>query len=142
MKKWHVGLVVLFILTDVFLFFKILLSQGNIQIFNPQGMIAVEQKQLLIIYLCLMLLIIIPVVISGYFIAWKYRSGNTKAHYNPNGKHSLFSEILVWALPTSIVIVMSVVTWSATHKLDPTKQIVSTNKPLTVQVVSLRWKWL
>jgi cytochrome o ubiquinol oxidase subunit 2 len=32
--------------------------------------------------------------------------------------------------------------WPAAHKLDQHKAIVSNVKPLTIQVVALRWKWL
>lgn len=32
--------------------------------------------------------------------------------------------------------------WPSTHKLDPRKQISSNQKPITIQVVAMRWKWL
>ena len=33
-------------------------------------------------------------------------------------------------------------TWISTHKLDPYRPLDVEGKPLTIQVVSLRWKWL
>src|ERR1051326_2871085 len=102
-----------FILLDVFLFFKILLNQGNIQIFNPQGLIALQEKNLIILYVVLMFLIVIPVFIFTAYTAWKFRSGNTKASFTPNAKYSIHSEIIVWALPAAIVLIMSVITWNA-----------------------------
>ncbi|HSA84532.1 MAG TPA: ubiquinol oxidase subunit II, partial [Patescibacteria group bacterium] len=142
MKKWYHILILILIIINVFLFFKILLSQGNIQLFNPQGMIALQQRDLLITYVLIMLVIVIPVFIVTYFIAWKYRSSNAKAHFTPEAKYSKFSEGLLWVFPTIIVIIMSVITWEATHRIDPHKPITSDVKPLTIQVVALQWKWL
>lgn len=142
MKKISLAIILTLIAIDIILVFKILLSQGNIQVLNPQGLIAFQQKDLLITYVFLMLLIVIPVLVAGYFIAWKYREGNSKADYKPDEKHSTFSEAMLWVFPTIIVIIMSVVTWDATHKIDPHQPIQSSVKPLTIQVIALQWKWL
>jgi cytochrome o ubiquinol oxidase subunit 2 len=37
---------------------------------------------------------------------------------------------------------MAVVTWHASHKLDPYKPLMSDVLPLEIQVVALDWKWL
>jgi cytochrome o ubiquinol oxidase subunit 2 len=37
---------------------------------------------------------------------------------------------------------MIVITWKATHALDPFKPLKKELKPLTIQVVALDWKWL
>ena len=37
---------------------------------------------------------------------------------------------------------MAIVTWNATHKLNPYKPLESEIKPLTVQVIAIDWKWL
>src|SRR6185503_871767 len=108
----------------------------------PQGLIALQQKNLILMYVSLMLLIILPVLIIGSVIAWKYRASNTKAEYTPNTKHSAWSEIRLWIPPTCIVLIMSIVTWQATHQIDPHKPIKSNVKPLTIQVIALQWKWL
>src|SRR5687768_2131778 len=142
MKKVLLGFVFALVFIDILLLLKILLSLGNIQIFNPMGMIAVAQRDLIITYVLLMLVIVIPVLAAGYFIAWKYRAGNTKAHHKPNEKYSARSEALLWVFPTIIVIIMSVITWFATHKLDAHKPIQSNVKPLVIQVIALQWKWL
>ena len=34
------------------------------------------------------------------------------------------------------------ITWIGSHQLEPSKPLVSPNKPIKVQVVSLDWKWL
>jgi cytochrome o ubiquinol oxidase subunit 2 len=47
-----------------------------------------------------------------------------------------------WALPSLLILVLSIVTWNSSHALDPYKRLDSVKKPLQVQVVSLNWKWL
>jgi len=142
MKISHLGIIITLIIINVILFIKILLSQGTIQFFNPQGFIAIEQKKLLITYVSLMLLIVVPVVLTGYFIAWKYRSSNTKADFAPDRKQSAWSEIRLWIPSSTIILIMSFITWQATHNLDPYKPLVSSVKPIRVQVIALQWKWL
>ncbi len=105
-------------------------------------MIAYEQRNLIITYVSLMLLIVLPVIITGYFVAWKYRSSNTRAEFTPDAKHSAWSEIRLWIPSTTIVLVMSIVTWNAAHKLDSHKPLQNEVKPLTIQVIALQWKWL
>jgi cytochrome o ubiquinol oxidase subunit II len=133
-----IGLLIL----DLILMFKIAVGNSLFALFSPQGSIALQQKSLIITYVLIMLIIVVPVLVAGYFIAWKYRAGNTKADYKPEAKHSALSEALLWVFPTVIVIIMSIVTWGATHKLDAHKPIQSDVKPLTIQVVALQWKWL
>jgi len=40
------------------------------------------------------------------------------------------------------VMLLGSLCWVGSHELDPRKPLASTVKPLTVQVVSLDWKWL
>jgi cytochrome o ubiquinol oxidase subunit II len=132
----------LLLIIDFVLFFKILIGNSLVSFFTPQGFIALQQKNLLISYVLVMLIIVVPVFVATYFIAWKYRSSNAKAHFTPEAKYSGFSEALLWVFPTIIVIIMSVITWDATHKIDPHQPIKSDVKPLTIQVIALQWKWL
>src|SRR6266516_2588532 len=50
--------------------------------------------------------------------------------------------ILVWSIPAMTVFLVGGVAWVGSHDLSPRKPIVSTVKPLRVQVASLDWKWL
>ena len=54
----------------------------------------------------------------------------------------MFKELILWMIPTVVIAVMIVVTWRATHKLDPYRPLASDTKPLIIQVVALDWKWL
>jgi cytochrome o ubiquinol oxidase subunit 2 len=50
--------------------------------------------------------------------------------------------VLVWSIPAMTVLLVGGVAWVGSHDLDPRKPIASTVKPVTVQAVSLDWKWL
>lgn len=120
-------------------------------VMNPSGDIAMQQRDLILISTGLMLLIIIPVIIMTLFFAWKYRESNTEAEYKPEWHHSTRLEVWIWSVPVVIIIILGTITWIATHRLDPyrpldridaSRPITEEIKPLTVQVVSLDWKWL
>jgi cytochrome o ubiquinol oxidase subunit II len=110
---------------------------------HPKGMIAQGELNLIITIIVLMLIIIVPTFIFLLTTAWKYQAKNSKAKYDPEHQsRGVFGELILWIIPAIIVVVMSVVTWNATHELDPYKPIESEVKPLTIQVVALDWKWL
>lgn len=48
----------------------------------------------------------------------------------------------MWLIPCLIIIALGVITYRSTHALDPYKPIESDVKPITVEAVSLDWKWL
>jgi cytochrome o ubiquinol oxidase subunit II len=51
-------------------------------------------------------------------------------------------EMIVWSIPTMTVLLLSGIAWISSHDLDPARPLPTTTKPLTVEVVSLDWKWL
>lgn len=108
----------------------------------PSGSIGMAERDLMVRAVFLMLIVVIPVCVLAIFIAWHYREGNTKAKYTPNWEHSKMEELIWWSIPFEIVLVLSALTWTATHELDPMKNIPSSEAPLHVQVVALPWKWL
>lgn len=119
-----------------------LLHDYNFAVLNPRGVVAERQRQLIVFTTLLGLVVIVPVFILTFTIAWRYREGNTKARYTPDWDRNLLFESLWWGIPTIIIAVLSVVIWQSSHELDPYKQLASANKPLTIQVVALQWKWL
>lgn len=130
------------LLVEIILLAIVFLGDANIQILNPKGPIAKAQKDLIITVVGLMSLIAIPVYFMTFFVAYKYRSSNKKAKYDPDLKHGKIVETLWWVVPLSVVLVLATVVWKSTHKLDPQRAIASSVKPLTIQVVALQWKWL
>ena len=117
---------------------------------NAAGDVARQQGNLIWIATALMLLIIVPVICLTVLFAWRYRK-NANAVYQPEWDHSTRLELLIWGAPLLIIIVLGLVTWISTHKLDPyrpleridaQRKIAPGTEPLTVQVVALDWKWL
>jgi cytochrome o ubiquinol oxidase subunit 2 len=114
----------------------------TIAVLSPHGQIASKERQLIILSTALMLIVVVPVYLMTFGIAWKYREGNTKARYTPDWDHNAKLEFLWWAIPLAIITVLAIVTFKSSHELDPFKSINSRQKPLAIQVVALRWKWL
>ncbi|MBB1371952.1 MULTISPECIES: ubiquinol oxidase subunit II [Pseudoalteromonas] len=111
-------------------------------ILDPKGQIGIDEKNLIIIATVLMLLVVIPVIVMTLYFAWKYRDTQTHEIYAPKWAHSNKIEAVVWAVPIVIVVILGVITWQSTQALDPYKPIEGKGKHLTVEVVSLNWKWL
>lgn len=119
-----------------------LLSGCNIAVLSPEGPIAAAEKHILLITTGLMLLIVVPVIFMAIFFAWRYRASNKKSIYTPGWSDSLILEIIWWAIPIMIIIVLAVITWRSSHDLDPYRPLESSTNPVTIQAVSLQWKWL
>ena len=119
-----------------------LASGYNIQLLNPKGTVAAQQRDLMFIAIGMMLLVVVPVFVMTFVIAWKYRASNVKAKYDPEWDHSRTAETLWWAIPFAIIAVLAGITWVTSHSLDPYRPLASDTKPLRVQVVALQWKWL
>jgi cytochrome o ubiquinol oxidase subunit 2 len=88
------------------------------------------------------LAIVIPVILATLGVAFWFRASNERARYRPNFAYSGRLEMLVWSIPAMTVFLVGGVAWVGSHDLSPRKPIVSTVKPLRVQVASLDWKWL
>lgn len=116
----------------------------NIAVFNPAGTIASKERSLMMITLLLSVIVVVPVFALTIFIVLRYREGNTKPNkkYSPEWANSRWLELLWWAIPCAIILVLAVITWTSSHALDPFKQIDAGKKPLTIQVVAMNWKWL
>ena len=111
-------------------------------VLDPKGTISLAERGLMIHAVEFMLIVAIPVYILLFFFAWRYRAGNTKAKYMPDWEHGKMEELIWWAIPFEIVLVLGALTWGSTHALAPSKPLDSTTPPLVVDVVALQWKWL
>lgn len=112
-----------------------------IPVLQPAGIIADQERDLILLTTGLGVLVVVPVFIMLFTIAWKYRASNTKAKYQPDYKNS-WLEAIWWGIPCLIILVLSIITGIATHELDPYKPIESNKAPITIQVVALQWRWL
>ncbi|MDE2154599.1 MAG: ubiquinol oxidase subunit II [Xanthomonadaceae bacterium] len=129
----------------------LMLGGCNLVLLHPAGDVARQQSDLMIASVILMSLIIVPVLIATGVIAWRYRATNKDAEYDPEWDHSTQFELVVWAAPLLIIVVLGAMTWIGTHQLDPYRSltriaagrpVAADIRPLEVEVVSLDWKWL
>jgi cytochrome o ubiquinol oxidase subunit 2 len=127
------------------------LAGCNTVVMNPSGDIAKQEADLIVVSVILMLLIIVPVMILIIWFAHKYRASNTEAAYEPDWDHSTKLELVIWGAPLLIIIVLGLVTWISTHKLDPYRPldrlsegrpVPASAKPLVIEAVAMDWKWL
>ncbi len=111
-------------------------------LFNPKGVIAKQERDLMIVVTLLMLIVVIPVFVMAAWFPYKYRERNPSAKYRPNWDNNLKMEAVWWGLPILIIGIIAVITWRSTHRLDPFKPIAKTENQLNIQVIAMRWKWL
>jgi cytochrome o ubiquinol oxidase subunit 2 len=111
-------------------------------ILDPQGPIAAADKTILVDSVAIMLAIVLPTIVAIFGFAYWFRASNHRAHYWPDWEYSGRIELVVWSIPTLTVILLGGVAWIGAHELDPAKPIDGSSKPLTIQAVSLDWKWL
>lgn len=112
------------------------------QVINPVGWIALQERNLIVVAVSFMLLLAIPVLGAMFIIVWKYSANNEKTKYTPDWTGNMWLKSLWWAILCFYLVIFSGIVWTAAHRLDPYKQISSSEKPMTIQVVALQWKWL
>jgi cytochrome o ubiquinol oxidase subunit 2 len=120
----------------------LLLAGCNGGVLDPQGPVGRAERTILFNALAIMLAIVIPTILATLVFAWWFRAGNSRARYRPDWVYSGRLELLVWSVPTLVIVFLGGVIWVGSHDLDPARPLQSENKPLEVQVVSLDWKWL
>lgn len=141
-KLSHTILIIVFLLVDFACLIYLILRGTNIAIFNPKGLIAGEQMNLMLLIIGIIVTVAIPTVILLFIFAYKYRESNPKAAYDPNTRYGKGLDAIMWLIPSVFMVVLAVILWGATHKLEPNKVITSENKPIKVQAIAHRWKWV
>jgi cytochrome o ubiquinol oxidase subunit 2 len=111
-------------------------------ILDPQGPVAAADKMILIDSIAIMLAIVVPTIIAIFAFAWYFRASNTRAFYWPDWEYSGRLELVVWSIPALTIILLGGVAWIGSHQLDPAKPVAGTGQGITIQAVSLDWKWL
>lgn len=144
-NRLSVSIIVLLLLVGLAgfgVFLAFLLQGNNVALLNAKGFMAGEQRSLIIFSAMVLLGVAVPTVLFLYFIAWKYRESNQKATYKPHTHHGKGFVFTIWAIPSITMLILGFVMWPATHRLEPRKVLASPNKPITIQVISMRWKWV
>jgi cytochrome o ubiquinol oxidase subunit II len=115
----------------------------KVVVLNPKGEIGQHQLDLIILSTVLCLIVIVPVLILTFYLAWKYRhKPNGKAKYDPTWEHSTKLEVIWWGIPIIIIAILGTITVKYTHMLEPSRPLEHEAKPVVIQVTSLDWKWL
>jgi cytochrome o ubiquinol oxidase subunit 2 len=120
----------------------IILTACQPAILDPKGVVGIAQKTILIDSLAIMLAIVVPTIAATFAFAWWFRASNTRATYLPDWEYSGRIELIVWAIPVLVIVLLGGVAWIGSHELDPAKPLASNTPPLEVQAVALDWKWL
>lgn len=142
MKHKFTFALLIFLAVEILVVLMMLFSSGRMVMFDPQGAVALAERNLIITAAGLMALVVVPVLVLTFVIAWRYRAGNTKAKYSPNWDKNAVIEGIWWSIPCCIILVLAIITWNTTHSLDPFRPLESNVTPITIQVVALDWKWL
>jgi len=114
----------------------------QIGVLDPQGPVALGDNTIFLNATIVMLGVIIPVIIVTLAFAWWYRANNSRATRLPDWTYSGSIELVVWSIPVLIILFLGGVAWIGSHDLDPGRALKSGQKTITIEVVSLDWKWL
>jgi cytochrome o ubiquinol oxidase subunit II len=121
----------------------LLLGGCDAVVLDPQGPIGIAEKTILVDSLAIMLTIVAPTIAAILVFAWWFRASNTRATYLPDFSYSGRIELIVWAIPLLVIMLLGGgVVWIGSHDLDPAKPLASDTPPLEIQGISLDWKWL
>jgi cytochrome o ubiquinol oxidase subunit 2 len=118
------------------------LSACGTVVLKPGGPVGIAEKTILIDSMVIMLAIVVPTIVATFVVAWWFRASNTRSRYRPDWAYSGRIEMVTWAIPLLVIILLGGVTWIGSHELDPAQPLESKVSPLEVEVVSLDWKWL
>jgi cytochrome o ubiquinol oxidase subunit II len=111
-------------------------------VLDPHGPIAAAERTILLDATVIMLAVIVPVIVLTLAFAWWFRAGNKWARRDSEWAYSGAVEVTVWSIPALVILFLGGICWIGSHELDPARPLPAKAPPLTVQVVSLDWKWL
>jgi cytochrome o ubiquinol oxidase subunit II len=111
-------------------------------VLEARGPVGHADTTILIDSVVIMLAIVVPTILATLGFAFWYRAGNTRARHLPEWSHSGRIELVVWAIPALVIILLGGVSWIGSHELDPARPLKGDGPALDIQVVSLDWKWL
>lgn len=121
--------------------FTWLIYGKQIDVLNPAGVVAEEQRTILLFSLILSAFVVIPVFTILVYVSIKYRAKNQSSKYDPEWGESAKLEVVWWGVPIAIIAVLGTVIYTTTHSLDPYRKIAGSDA-VEVQVIGLQWKWL
>jgi len=121
--------------------FTILIRNGSLQLLEPAGYIATIQSHILYGFLIFATIIAVLLISSFFYVALRFQESK-RNRYQPEWHIRHVVITLVYAGMFVVISGASVMLWATAHQVDPYRPIDSSVKPVTIQVVALRWKWL
>ena len=116
-------------------------SPGDWPVLFPDGPIAFIERELLFTAVGLMLIVIVPVWLLALWVMLRYRAKDDDSNQAPDWQSGKVDAV-VWAVPALIVIAIGTLVWDYTHRLDPYRELASSEQAIEVQAVAQDWKWL
>lgn len=117
-------------------------------VLSPAGPVAAATNRLLLIDVGIMLLVIVPTLFLAAVFVRRYRATSHNGKYTPKWELSVPLEITVWGIPLVIVAILSYFVYTGIFAVNPynpgalKNSAAAADKPLTINVVALDWKWL
>lgn len=121
------------------------LAGCDFALFAPKGPVGEGIRNAMFLNVGLMLMIVIPTMLLAVYMVWRYRertNRESQTEYDPDWEHSTKIELVVWGIPIAIILVLAIITYITSFSLDPREPLKSDKEKLTIQVVSMDWKWL
>src|SRR5271156_3596323 len=106
-------------------------------VLSPAGPIGAADRAILLDALAVMLAIVVPVILATLAFAWWFRASNKRARHLPDWEFSGRIELVVWSIPTLVIVFLGGLAWISSHDLDPPEPPpIAQARPLEVDVVS------
>jgi cytochrome o ubiquinol oxidase subunit 2 len=116
---------------------------GCTGVLTPHGPVGAAERLVLFDATAIMLAIVVPVIVAIAAFAFWFRSSNRRAFYWPHWEFSGTLELIVWSIPTLVIVFLGGIAWYGSRALDPFLPIRGFEaNPVEVEVVALDWKWL
>lgn len=119
-----------------------LMASCNEGVLDPHGPVGKAERVILYDSTAIMLAVIVPVIVLTLAFAWWFRARNTRARYRPDWEYSGRIEMIIWSIPTLVILFLGGIAWTGSHDLDPFAPLQETTAPLDIEVISLDWRWL
>ena len=88
-----------------------LLTSCRQGVLDPHGPVGAAERLMLYDATAIMLAVVVPVIVLTLVFAWWFRSGNRHATYRPDWEYSPRIEVIVWAIPTLVILFLGGIAW-------------------------------
>jgi len=111
-------------------------------VISPSAPVALAERNLLVFVTAITLVVVVPVFVLTFWVVKRFRADHAAGPYRPNWTYSKPLDLAIWLVAGTAAVMIGVIIWVSTHRLDPYKPVGPAKPPLKVQVISEDWKWL